>query len=224
MRKAIQEKELSEFPVLPVQNTPLEISIAKIVEINKLHEQFLKFLKKGAMTAFEIGKTLREISDRLDSYDSWPQWCRDNLAFDVGTANRYLRIYDNFKGNPSLLSGQTISGALKLLSAPQKEPQGAVEYGNPDKQFLFPWEASFEKPPLSKAKLKNYRFEIPGNHDVYLIRRGFNAPIKIIDLLTPEPEENLKTAYQGMMENIQVALEMYFQEVERIESLQEKAK
>ena len=200
-------------------STPTDISAARIEGVNALHKKFISTMKKGALLAFEIGKTLREIWERLDGYDSWPQWCGDNLVFDLSTANRYMRVYDNFKDNPALLCNQTISGALKLISAPQDEKPGRVEYGNPDKQYEFPWEYSFEKPPLSKAKLNNYRFEIPNNHDVYLIRRGFNAPLKIVDLILSDPEENLKTAYQGMLENIQSSLEMYFQEVERIEAL-----
>ncbi|MCL2762215.1 MAG: DUF3102 domain-containing protein [Treponema sp.] len=205
------------------ESVSTDVSAARVAEINRLHRDFVKILKKGAMTAFEIGKSLSDVKYRtLDASDSWPQWCKDNLDFDEDTANRYLRVYENFKDNPKLLIGQTIFGALKSISAPQQEKQGRVEYGNPDKQYEFPWEYAFEKPPLSKAKLKNYRFEIPSNHDIYLIRRGFNAPIKIVDLLTSDPEENLKTVYRGMMETIQRALEMYFQEVERIESLQEE--
>ncbi|MCL2722202.1 MAG: DUF3102 domain-containing protein [Treponema sp.] len=204
-------------------STPTDISASKIAKVNDLHKQFITILKKGAMMAFEIGKILRDIYNRLDGYDSWPQWCKDNLDFDLKTASRYIRIYDNFKDNPKLLTGQSILDALNFISTPEKE-KTHVEYGNSDKQYEFPWEYAFEKPPLSKASLKNYRFEIPNNHDVYLIRRGFNAPIKIVDLLTPDPEENLKTAYQGMLENVQTALEMYFQEVERIEALQEKVR
>jgi hypothetical protein len=162
-----------------------DISAARIEEINNLHKQFEKIIKKGAMKAFEIGKILRDILDRLDGHDSWPQWCKANLVFDVNTANRYLRVYDNFKDNPKLLTGQNASNVLQSLSAPKKENQGPIEYGNPDKQYEFPWEYAFEKPPFSKVKLKNYRFEIPSNHDVYLIRRNFNASIKIVDLLTP---------------------------------------
>jgi hypothetical protein len=204
--------------------TKTDISAARISEVNNLHKKFESAIKKGAQTAFDIGKILTEIRERLDAYASWPQWCGDNLAFDTSTANRYLRVYDNFKDNPKKIVGHTIDGVLKLLSSSREEKRPRIEYGNPDMQYEFPWEVSFEKPPISKAKLKNYRFETPGNHDIYLIRRGFNAPIKIVDLLLPEPDENLKTVYKGMMENIQASLEMYFQEVERIEELQEKKK
>ena len=202
-----------------------DISAARITEANNLHKSFVKLMQKGAITAFEIGKILRDIWDRLDAHESWPQWCKDNLAFDIRTANTYLRIYENFKDNPKLLSGHTITGALKLLSAPQKEKEESKDE-IPEDKYLTPWEQYFDSPPLSKkVKLNNHRFEIPNTNEIYLIRRGLNYPVKIAEVLAPGSDDShLKAAYRGMLENVQVALEMYFQEIERIETLQEKKK
>ena len=202
-----------------------DISAARVTEVNNLHKRFVRIMKKGAFAAFEIGKILRDIWDRIDAHESWPGWCKDNLTFDVRTANTYLRIYENFKDNPKLLSGHTITGALKLLSAPQNEKQEAKEESLKEK-YETPWEQYFEAPPLSrKVKLNNHRFEIPNSRELYLIRRGFNYPVRIAEVLAPGSDDSrLKSAYRGMMENVQVALEMYFQEIERIESLQEKKK
>ena len=207
------------------ESMPTDISVARITEANKLHKSFVRIMKKGATTAFEIGKILRDIWDRMDAHESWPEWCKDNLAFDVRTANTYLRIYDNFKDNPRLLSGHTITGALKLLSAPQKEKQEA-KGEVPEEKYETPWEQYFDSPPLGrKVKLNDHRFEIPNANELYLIRRGFNYPVKIAEVLAPGSDDSrLKAAYRGMMENVQVALEMYFQEIERIETLQEKKK
>jgi hypothetical protein len=205
---------------------PADISASRIAEINRMHKNFVKTLKKGAVTAFEIGKALCDIWGRLDASDSWPQWCKENLAFDGSTANKYLRIYENFKDNPKLLHGQTMTGTLKLLSAPQKEETEVTRYGDDEKRRETPWEQYFELPPLGrKVKLKNHRFEQPNAHELYLIRRGFNYPVKIADVLAPGSDDGrLKTAHRGMMENVQVALETYFQEIERIEELQEAKK
>jgi hypothetical protein len=178
-------------------------------------------MKKGARIAFEIGKNLRDIWGRLDANSSWPEWCRQNLVFDISTANKYLRIYENFKDNPRLLSGQTMSGALRLLSAPKEEerkPAGRPKEEAPRKT---PWEQYFELPPLGrKVALRDHRFEIPNNHEVYLIRRGFDFPVRVADVLAPGAEDDrLKTAHRGMLEGIQIALEMYFQEIERVEKI-----
>jgi hypothetical protein len=86
---------------------------------NSSYKEFTFAMKKGAAYAFEAGKILNEIWGQLDARDSWPDWCREHLPFDVSTANRYLRIYENFKDNPRALAGLTASGALKLLSSPK---------------------------------------------------------------------------------------------------------
>jgi hypothetical protein len=194
----------------------------KIKAVNGLHKRFVSTLKKGALLAFEAGKILGELQDQLEAGASWPDWCREHLAFDVSTANRYLRIYENFRDNPKALAGQTVTGALKLLSAPGRT-EGRVEvYGDADRQQELPWERYFELPPLSRnVKLVNHRFEVPNSHEVYLIRRGLNYPVKIAEVLAPE-DKRLKTAHRGMLESVQAALERYYQEVERVEALEVK--
>ena len=205
------------------ESAATDISVSRVDEANALYRKFISAMIKGAKYAFEIGKILHDIWGRLDAHDSWPQWCKANLTFDISTANRFLRVYENFKDNPKLLTGLTINGALKLLSAPQKETGETARYGDDAKRPETPWKRYFELPPLGRnVKLKNYRFEQPNAHELYLVRRGLNYPVKIADVLAPGSDDNrLKTARQGMMENIQVALETYFQEIERIEALQE---
>jgi hypothetical protein len=204
----------------PLPPAVAAIPQAEIDAVSALHKKFMAAMKKGAVLAFEIGRLLREIWGQQDAYTSWPNWCREHLAFDVGTANRYLRIYENFKDNPRALAGLTASGALKLPSAPKREALKIEEYGNADRQLELPWERYFDLPPLSReVKLNSHRFEIPNGHEVYLIRRGLNYPVKIAEVLAPE-DKRLKTAHRGMLESVQAALERYYQEVERLEALE----
>jgi hypothetical protein len=190
-----------------------------IERANALHKKFTSTLKKGASFAFEIGKILKGIYENRPATESWPQYVAEHFSFSYQTASTYIRVYENFKDNPKLLAKQTISGALKLLSAPPKEKRGPVEYGSPGQQLELPWETIFSKPPVSNAKLKNHRFECIGAHDIYLIQRGLNFPVKVVDLLTDDPSEHLKAPYQGMLDSMQAALELYFAEVERLEAL-----
>lgn len=205
---------------------PADISASRIEKINSMHIDLLKIFKKGAVKAFEIGKELRDIWGRMDESDPWTTWCKGNLVFDASVANRYLRIYENFKDNPKLLRDQTIGGALKLLSAPQKEKEEITRYGDAEKRPETPWEQYFELPPLGrKVQLRDHRFEQPNSRELYLIRRGVDFPIKMADIHAPGAEDSrLKTARQGMMEGIQIALEMYYQEIERLERLHKKEK
>jgi hypothetical protein len=177
-------------------------------------------MAKGAALAFELGKILRDIWGRMDASESWPQFVEANFIFTANTANRYIRVYENYKDNPKVLKDLTFTGALQLLSAPKRDPPKTEEQENPDRQQGLPWERYFELPPLSRdVRLTNHRFELPNEHEVYLIRRGLNYPVKIADVLVPE-DKRLKTAHRGMLENVQAALERYYAEVERIEALE----
>jgi hypothetical protein len=196
----------------------------RVEEINALYRKFILTIKKGALLAFGIGEKLKETWDLLGPADSWPQWCRDNLDFGVSTANRYLRIYENFRDRPKELAGLTADAALKQLSAPRDKTPKASECETAGGQQELPWERYFELPPLSReVKLSNHRFEIPNSHELYLIRRGLGYPVKIAEVLAPE-DRRLKTAHRGMLEEVQAALERYYQEVERIEALEGQAK
>ena len=200
--------------------TDLTASNEQLIEqVVDRYQQFISSLKKGAKLAFELGQMLRTLYGRLPVKESWPKYVEEHFPFSYKTASTYIRVYENYKDNPKLLVDQTINGALNRLSAPPQEKRGHVEYGNPNKQLELPWEAIFSKPPVSQATLKNHRIECMGKHDIYLIRRGLNFPIKIVDLLTVDPIEHLKAPYQGMLDSIQAALELYYAEVERLEAL-----
>ncbi|MDR2185428.1 MAG: DUF3102 domain-containing protein [Treponema sp.] len=221
MKRGALPREETALPV-PVQPSAPAAFTDAAAAANALHNKFLAAMKKGAALAFEIGKLLREVWSQLEAGASWPDWCREHLAFDAGTANRYLRIYENFKDNPKALTGLTISGSLKLLAAPKREEPPGTEYDGADGQPELPWERYFEMPPLSRGvKLSNHRFEVPNEHEVYLIRRGLNYPVKIADVLVPA-DKRLKTAHRGMLEDVQAALERYYQEVERVDALEAK--
>jgi hypothetical protein len=196
-----------------------EVETNLVEKINDRYKQFLLSMKKGARLAFELGKMLRELYGKLPATASWPAYVKERFCFTPHTAATYIRVYENYKDNPKALADQTISGALKLLSAPPPVKRGPIEYGGPGKQLELPWEAVFSKPPVSGVSLKDHRFECVGNHEVYLVKRELNFPVKVVDLIVGEPDEHLKAPYRGMMEAIQGALEQYHAEVERLEEI-----
>ena len=120
---------------------------------------------------------------------------------------------------PKEIEDLTIEAALGVKRS--STGKGRLEYGNPDKQYEFDWEAIFAKPPISKADLKDYRFECPDDRSLWLVKRGVNYPIKFLDLFSDKPDDALKFPYEAMMKTIQGAVEMYFQEVEKTEKAEE---
>jgi hypothetical protein len=216
-RAFLEHDEMPPENAVPAPLPATDISAARIKEACKLHVKFVSAAKKCARIAFELGNILWDIRGRLQAEVSWPEFVRDNFPFTPQAANGYLRVYENFRDNPGLLEEQSVSGALKSLSSPRSEKQGPVEYGKAGRQPELPWETIFAKPPVSGAALRNYRFERPDNHSVYLIRRGLDYPVKVVNLLTDDPPDALRFSYESMTKTIQSALELYYQEVEKQE-------
>jgi hypothetical protein len=189
-----------------------------IEKINRLHRECFAAFKKGAKRAFEIGRMLLELQQKdLSLGEPWEQYVKENFCFSVRQANTYIRVYLFYKDDPKLLVDLTIQGALDTISRPPPLPAGPVVYGNPDNQLEFDWEASFQKPTVSKVKLENYRFVCPDARSLWLVRRGIPVPEKIMDLRLDKPLGELKFHYDEMMRAVQGAVEQYYLHVEKTE-------
>jgi hypothetical protein len=189
-----------------------------IEKINKNHRESFAAFKKGARLAFENGNLLLELQQKDLSFgEPWEQYVKENFCFSVRQANTYIRVYLHYKDDPKLLVDMTIQGALNAISRPPPLPAGPVVYGTPDKQLEFDWEASFNKPTVSKVKLENYRFECPDTRSLWLVRRGIPVPEKIMDLRLDKPQGELKFHYDEMMRAVQGAVEQYYLHVEKTE-------
>jgi hypothetical protein len=193
------------------------VATSAIEKINALHRECLAAFKKGAKRAFEIGNLLFDLQKDLYLGESWPQYVKEHFCFGVSMANTYIRVYLHYRDDPKALVDMTIRGALNTISKPPPLPPGPVVYGNPGKQLEFDWEASFLKPPVSKVKLENYRFECPDARSLWLVRRGIPVPEKIMDLRLDKPQGELKFHYAEMMRAVQGAVEQYYLHVEKTE-------
>jgi hypothetical protein len=152
-------------------------------------------------------------------------WIDKVFPFSQRTARRYMKLYKHFKENSAnfaQLETLKLTEALRQAGIIEPKEKNLLQFepeGDPDQQRELPWEEYFELPPLSRdVKLKDHRFEIPNSHEIYLIRRGIDYPIKIAEVLAPE-DKRLRTVHRGMMEAVQSAIERYYQELERIEAL-----
>jgi hypothetical protein len=213
------KKALSDDTALVLANLPSDLSSAATDAVNVRHRKLAGKMKSAAQEAFEIGVILTRMYNRLPPEVSWSSFVKARFIFTPQTANAYMRIAEKFTDNPALLEGETITAALEGLGKRETEPHGRIEYGNPNKQPLLPWEPFFQKPTLSNIPLRNHRFECPDGHELFLVRRGQNYPVKIIDIHAGDPVGELKYPYEEMIKNIQAAVELYYQEVEKQEDL-----
>lgn len=199
-----------------------DLSITKAKEIMALHKAANAAFLKGAKLAFQAGALLSEIKLRTDTYQ-WKDWITDVLKLSLVTVNRYIALYETFKENPEELESLTMKeaihkAALEFCAKKSGETKGKAVYGgDPNKQPELDWEEAFSKPPVSKAKLKNYRFECFAHRSLWLVKRGMNFPVKFMDLFTERPKDELALPYDAMMKAIQASVELYFEQVERME-------
>ena len=122
------------------ERTPLVIA----AEINMINGQ----TKKNLLTsAIEIGRRLQE-AKALVKHGEWGKWLEESVSFSQKTAERLVRIYEeygpNFLDGPgrsksTLVSNLTYTQALLLLGLPEEEREEFIaqnDVGNMTKQEL----------------------------------------------------------------------------------------
>ena len=204
----------------------------KIKSLKKTEEEVLFLanyqIRSTATIAYYMGQRLVAMKAEM-KHGKFLAWLEEKFPLSRSAAYNYMSFYERCKSiNFIDMEGFTIKEAQAVLEAAgiiepkkPKESRPVITHYGDDERRKLAWEQCFELPPLNpKVKLKNHRFEQPNAHEIYLIRRDFNYPVKIADVLAPGSDDGrLKTAHQGMMEGIQKVLELYFQEIERIEEL-----
>lgn len=183
-----------------------------------------KLIKGAALQAFEIGGCLKALRER-DPARTWNSLVEDVFPFSVKTANNYLKVYFKFRDNPEALEGKSkteayIESGVKGLIAEKKEAiPGRLEAATLQEEIDFDIEQIFKMPCVSKAKLENYRIETIGkNGRIWMIdRSGMSMPVA--QLYATPPQGFPETEYNELFRNVQIALELYFEKIERYEKM-----
>ena len=189
----------------------------KIIQtIHKEHALFLKTMREAAERAFKIGKLLVEIREK-DPASPWGQTVKDLFPFSITTANNYLKVYFKFRDNPEALEGMSkteayIESGVKGLIAEKKENiQGRLETETLQEEIDFDIEQIFKMPCVSKAKLENYRIETIGKNG--------RMSMPVAQLYATPPQGFPETEYNELFRNVQIALELYFEKIEKYEKM-----
>ena len=201
-----------------------EYDVEIIQTIHKGHVSLLKTLGSAAWQAFKIGKLLVVIREK-DPASPWGQTVKDLFPFSITTANNYLKVYFKFRDNPEALEGMSkteayIESGVKGLIAEKKENiQGRLETETLQEEIDFDIEQIFKMPCVSKAKLENYRIETIGkNGRIWMIdRSGMSMPVA--QLYATPPQGFPETEYNELFRNVQIALELYFEKIEKYEKM-----
>jgi Protein of unknown function (DUF3102). len=205
--------------------TTTDISSGAVNEVNELHKKFIATMKKSAMIAFEIGQRLYAIRHNADASLPWIQFVKENFDFSYNTANNYIKTFEFFQKDPSLLDDKTKTEAYALagLTGVRAEKEadgktGRVKFAGDDQPDLdYDIEELFATPCLSRAKLKNYRIEaFHQANRLWLVSKAGN-PIPIIQLYATPPQGLPENEQQELLRNVQIAFEKYYERIERYE-------
>ena len=111
------------------------ISKSVIEEINALHAELCVLARMTLAKAVRIGELLTQSKDAL-LHGEWVGWLKENVAFNVLTAQRYMRLYqhrDQFKND----TVSHLLDAYDRLSTPKKEKGQPLRLYTPAKPFLY---------------------------------------------------------------------------------------
>jgi hypothetical protein len=192
----------------------------KIKQIQKLHKEINACLLKGAKAAYQAGELLYKAQLEVDHYQ-YREWI-ESIGISPRTLNRYLGVYQAFMDRPEALEDLTTAEALHQSSMAfiRQKAEASKEggkYGIASKQIELDLDAIFSQRPVSKAKLERYRFTSPDLRSLWLVKKGFNSPVPLMNLYVDPPEGNLRVPYESMMKAIQGAVELYYEKVEKAE-------
>ncbi|MGF7110515.1 hypothetical protein [Treponema pedis] len=218
----MKRKEISKDLVLKYN---LDKEALNLVEqIYKEHNLFLAAMTKAAHSAFVIGSLLLKLREK-DPAMHWKDIVKDLFPFSEHTANNYLRVYLTFKDNPQALENLSkteayMQSGVKCLCAPKDKPiPGRLQTATDEEELAFDIEQLFKTPCVSKVKLENYRIETVGKSGrIWMIdRSGVSMPVA--QLYATPPQGFPETEHKELFRNVQIALELYFEKIEKYEKM-----
>lgn len=208
---------------IPKESLPTKADIKRVKElisgIDADGEKIIKIFKSTAQRYFEIGEILYNwILDYRGKINI--KITSDIFGIPTNRVSTGLKIYKLFKDNAELLENLSLQEAMKLLreKSGQNEPHNRIAYEDDENQLELDWEEIFTHKPIAKVKLENYRINAPNENELWLIKRGINNPIKIVDVfVVPTEDDSVKNAHREMIKKIQAATEEFYSVYEKEE-------
>ena len=121
-----------------------EIEKSRITELSEIHEKIGNHIKMTLYEAIRAGQILSEQKEGMKHGEFTP-WVNDNLSFDIRTAQRYMRAYNNRERIEEGVKSDSVSfltDAYRLLEEP--------------KETIPEWfKRTFLPPPDGEAEINN---------------------------------------------------------------------
>ena len=197
--------------------------VASQKQINAIGKKVEGLIRSAAQLHFITGQKLRQAQEEFINYRLVQTF--KQIAEITGLPERRvktaMKIYQEFKDDPERLESLTVQECMRLIGEKEggeKKKTEVIEYAG-DEQREFDFEELFERQPLSRVELNQYRVMVTGESEIWLVKKGLNVPMKIMDIFTGSantPEISL--AHKKLLHDVQSAAEEFYSVYERQEA------
>ena len=194
-------------------------------QINAIGKKVEGLIRSAAQLHFITGQKLRQAQEEFINYRLVQTF--KQIAEITGLPERRvktaMKIYQEFKDDPERLESLTVQECMRLIGEKdgeggEKKRQEAIEYAG-DERRDFDFEELFNQQPLSKGELNRYRVMVTGDSELWIVKRGLNVPMKIIDIFTGSSSvPAVSLAHKKLLYDVQSAAEEFYAVYERQET------
>lgn len=207
---------------IPPELMPCKEDVARLKQIKKSLDKNVEVMrglfKLTLKLYYELGSIILPWAQQFKGGMN-VSLVEETFGIEMRKINTGVKIYKHFVTNPGLMDDLSISEALRLIDYRDKKEQKERErltYQTQEGQPEFSWEDFFDIPPVAKVALEQFRLTCPNEHEVYLVERGQNYPVKVVELYTLSPDSStLKLAHKEMLKNVQASVEKYYAQYEK---------
>ena len=197
--------------------------VASQKQINAIGKKVEGLIRNAAQLHFITGQKLRQAQEEFINYrlvQTYKQ-IAEITGLPESRVKTAMKIYQEFKDNPEQLQSLTVQECMRLIGekeAGEKKKTEAIEYAG-DEQREFDFEELFERQPLSRVELNQYRVMVTGESEIWLVKKGLNVPMKIMDIFTGSSSvPAVSLAHKKLLHDVQSAAEEFYAVYERQEN------
>ena len=191
-------------------------------EINSCRQKVEKLMLSAAKKHFLLGEILYQVEKKSVGKMTASRY-EEMTGVPSRLVHTAMKIYKNFADNPEALENMTMRDVALLIA--EKKDAGSVEvahvkYSLPGNEGDAELVAEqFGLPTVSGVSLNNYRLHSDGKSGhIYLLSRASSAAIPVVNLTVGQPQDKTaELAYNGLMQEMQCALEKYYSVIEQEE-------
>jgi len=191
---------------------------ACVEDIKTASEKAESLIRTTARRYYDLGEILHSAEMRSTETMTAAKY-EEMTGIPAWMVSNARKIYKKNEGEPEKLDNLSMREALALISDKKELPAG--ESAEPGKMVLpapkMPdWSGDFSLPPVSGVKLDNYRLHTDRETGIlYLLRKGSLVSVPVARLTPTQPlSSGTEAAYRTMMDEVQGALEAYYNAVE----------